>query len=399
MELKTISKICLLFFLYILVAYFYIGLTNIPREGDSLNYHIPIAKSYLNGDIFFPEKIKGAVFLKHSPGASEGILSILYLFGIPPNLYNVFGVIFLFFSLLFLGKNFKLSRELNVIFATSIVTLNGIVRWLDTQIIDIYLAAFFVLSLALLKNPEKKISYFIKLGLVLGMLIGSKYTGMLFASVLFIIFIKNLLPFLSFRNIVAFATPFFLVGLSWYLRNYLRTGNPTYPQGFLFFKDAGFDILKFQVIKVVTGSWYGLIGTLNAFISEYMVWVLAVPISLYSGVKKLLKRTSDDKGIYSLLLVGILNLVIYAFLPSDNKDYIMVSVIRYSYSAMIPFILALFLVAKKLKKEKVLGVVTISSMMWVGFPTLYNPKLVFVFIPIALFIFLKTNTVSDTSHK
>jgi hypothetical protein len=109
----------------------------------------------------------------------------------------------------------------------------------------------------------------------------------------------------------------------------------------LFFKDAGFDILKLQVIKVVTGSLFGFIGTMNAFISEYMVWVVAVPIVLFFGFGNLRKRINVP-GMFTLLIVGILNFCIYAFLPSDNKDYIMVSVIRYYYSAMIPFVLALF---------------------------------------------------------
>ncbi len=399
MELKTISKICLLFFIYILVAYFYLGIISRPHEGDSLNYHIPIAKAYLNGDVFFPEKIKGVPFLKYSPGASEGVLSLFYALHVPPNLYNVLGVVFFFFTLFFLGKRFGLSKEMGMLFAISIVTLNGIVRWLDTQIIDIYLASFFVLSLALLQKPEKKVSYFVKLGVTLGMLVGSKYSGMLFGVILMLIFSRRILPFLSIKRVMGFVAPFSLFGASWYLRNYLSTGNPLYPQGFLFFKDAGFDILKLQVIRVVTSSWFGFFGTMNAFISEYMIWGLSVPIIIVYVISSAVKKIKMNPGILLLLIIGILNFLIYAFLPSDNKDYIMVSVIRYSYPAVVPFILAVFLLAKEYKKETHLGIVVFSNMIWSGFPMFYNPKLIFIFVPIALFIFSKINVFSNTNRR
>jgi hypothetical protein len=387
MDIKTLSRICILFFLSILVSYIFIGIKSKPTEGDSIGYHIPIAKSYLDGKIFTPEKIQGAPFLKYSPATSEGILSVFYLLRIPPNLYNVIGVVFLFFSLLLLGKNFGIEKNLSIIFATSIVTLNGIVRWMDTQIIDIYLSAFFVLSLSLLQKPEKKVSYFLKLGFVMGMLVGSKYSGLLFAGVLLLVYGKKLITLVNLKSFLLFPFCFLLLGGSWYLRNYFITGNPTYPQGFLFFKDAGFTILSTQVWKVVISSSYGFFGTLNALISEYMIWVLSVPIVLFFIALK--RKDEFVKKIFPLVIIGVLNIFIYLFLPSDNKDYIMVSVIRYSYVAIIPFILAIFLLAKKYHKEEYIAVTAIGNMLFLGFPLQYNPKLVFIFIPIALLYFFK----------
>lgn len=390
MEIKTLSKICLLFFLYFVVSYFYIGITTIPREGDSLGYHIPLAKSFLDGRILDPHNIVAAPFLKYSPASSEGILSLFYLLHIPPNLYNVLGVILFFFSLLYLAKKFGLNREISAVFATGIATLTGIVRWMDTQIIDIYLALFFVMGLALLQKPERKISYFLKLGFFIGMLIGSKYTGLLFAFVLLLIYAKKILKFISLKNVTFFAVPVLLFGGAWYLRNYFVTGNPLYPQGFLFFKDAGYDILEFQVGSVVVSSLYGFFGTVNALISEYMVWVLSVPIVLFFIARTFLKKDLKlPRGLVALTIVGVLNLIIYTFLPSDNKDHIMVSVLRYSYPAFIPFILGLFLLAEKFKKAIPISIVALGNMMWVGFPVVYNPKLIFIYLPIALYFYFK----------
>ncbi|MDO8269392.1 MAG: hypothetical protein Q7T54_01830 [Candidatus Levybacteria bacterium] len=387
MNTKILSKICLLFFLFIFINYFYVGLTTHPSEGDSLNYHIPIAKAYLDGAIFTPEKIQGVPFLKYSPGASEGILAIFYLLHIPPNLYNVVGVVLLFSACIYLGKKYGLNPETSIIFASSVSMINGIVRWLDTQIIDIYLAAFFVITLALLKKPEKTIKYFLFLGMATGMLVGSKYSGILFGGVLFLVFGRKVLSVLSFQKFLAFIIPLMFIGGFWYIRNYIVTGNPMYPQGFLFFEDYGFDILEYQVWRVITGSISGFLGTVNALISEYMVWILSIPIVILFLLKSRGGKVFDL--MLPLVITGIFSLFIYSMLPSDNIDHIMVSVIRYSYPAFIPFILSVFLIAKKYKKEEVLGIIAIANMFFIGFPIFYYPKLLFFYIPLALFAYFK----------
>ena len=389
MSLKILSRICLIFLLFVIVNYVFIAFTSVPTEGDSLNYHIPIAKAYLEGNIFSPEKIQGAKFLIYSPASSEGILSLFYLLHLPPNLFNVFGVILFFLSLYYLARKFNLEKNYSLIFATSIATLNGVVRWVDTQKIDIYLASFFVLSLALLQKPEKKISYYLKLGIVLGMLIGSKYSGLLFAGVIVLIYGKKLLSFFYVKSFIIFLLPFSILGLIWYLRNYLVTGNPMYPQGFLIFKDAGFTILVTQVWRIVTSSWNGFFGTLNAIISEYMIWAFAVPVSALYFIRSRTKFGMTERGMTTLLVVGLLNLIIYLFLPSDNYQHIMISVIRYSYPAFIPFILYCFLLAKKYKKEELVAITVVANLFFVSFPMSYNPKLLFVFIPLALFFYFK----------
>lgn len=384
MNLKTLSFICLIFFSFVVISYSYIGMTSIPTEGDSLNYHIPIAKSYLDGTVFTPEKIQGVPFLKYSPGSTEAILAIFFLLSIPANLFNVLGVLVFFFSLYYLGRKFGLEKDYSLIFASSVATLNGIVRWLDTQKVDIFMASYFVFALALLQKPEKKLSYFLKLGFFLGMLIGSKYSGLLFAAVLIAVYLPLILRYINLKRILVFSFPFFIFGGSWYLRNYLSSGNPMYPQGFLFFKDAGFTILNHQVWKVVTGSWFGFFGTINALVSEYMIWLVSIPMTLVYFLKRRLKT---EGNILSLIILGVCNCIIYSFLPSDNIDHIMVSVIRYSYVAFIPFVLTMFILARKYKKQDYLGVVAVANMFAVGFPMSYNPKILLLFIPVALLLY------------
>lgn len=388
--MKTLSKICLLFFISIVVSYFYIGVTTVPSEGDSLNYHIPVANAYLDGTIFTPEKIQGVPFLKFSPGASEGILALFYLFHLPANLFNVFGVVVLFFSMFYLGKRFGMGTELSNIFATSFATINGIVRWLDTQKIDIFMAAFYAIALGLLVKPQKSVKYFFLLGIFSGLVVGSKYSGLFFTAILFLTFSRRIISNLSLTRFIGFIVPFALFGLSWYIRNYIATGNPLYPQGFLIFKDYGFTILEQQVWRVVLSSWFGFLGTFNAFISEYMIWVLTFPVLIFFILKNIKKIfIKENQVLLMLLIIGMFNFAIYLFLPSDNINNIMVSVIRYSYPVFIPFLLATFLLAKRFQLEANLSIISVTNMFFVGFPIVYNPKLVFFAVPIGLLLFSK----------
>ncbi len=155
-KLRILAKISLILIAYIIIYYIFNGINLHTFEGDSINYHIPIAKSYLNGTVANPLYIKGVPFLKYSPGSSEGILAIMMFLKLPWNIYNVLAAVSLFLISLYVGKTFKLGKNLSLIFATSIIGLHGIVRWLNTQVIDIWLSVFFLLSIYLLENPNKK---------------------------------------------------------------------------------------------------------------------------------------------------------------------------------------------------------------------------------------------------
>ena len=61
-----------------------------PSEGDSLNYHIPIAKNILSGNIIFQKNI--IEIEQWYPGATEVILGLFILLHIPLNLFNVLAI-------------------------------------------------------------------------------------------------------------------------------------------------------------------------------------------------------------------------------------------------------------------------------------------------------------------
>jgi len=378
-----IPKVSVVIFVYMLIFFFYKGLLIRTYEGDSLNYHIPIAKAFLDGHITNPEFIKAVPLLKYYPGSSEGILSVLILFGIPINIYNVFAVFIFYFVLVFSGKRFKLSNELSILFATSVVTLHTIVRWINTQVIDIWLAIFFMLSLSLLQKPEKKISYFLIFGFSLGMLVGTKYTGIVFSIVLLIFNFKKIINILNPKRFIAFLTPFTFFGLLWYLRNFLLTNNPVYPLSFLFFK-GDYVGIENNVFRSFTYP-NGVNNFFNAFLSEFGLWTLTILTPLLLLFAKIRKDKKLEKAKI-LIFMGILNFAVFLFLPSDKYYNIVVSVFRYSYAAFIPVILSVFLIAQHFKKQMFISYLALSGLIII--PELYYyPKLMFLFIPLALIIF------------
>lgn len=382
--MNLFTKIILTFFVYIIVYFIFFAFSFPTPDGDSINYHIPIAKSFLDGNFINPDKIEGVPYLKYSPGSSESILALLLFLKIPMQFFNVIGVLFLFISCYFLAKRFHLDKNLSLVYAVSISTLPVMLRWINMQIIDIWVAGFFTFTLFLLESPKKNLKYFFILGTSVGMLIGSKFSGLLFATVLFILYFKKIIKILDLKRFLFFIIPFFIFGLFWYIRNYYFTGNPLYPQSFLFFKGTEFHILRTQVWEVSFLSFEGFKKFANAGFSEYSLWFFALPFAIFILYRSIKKRKISK--IAKLEIIGIINFIIFLFLPSDVYFHIFVSVIRYSFPVIIPIILAVFLYAKEKKREDFVYLVTFISML--ASPIYeYHPKVLLIVFPIALVIF------------
>jgi hypothetical protein len=390
--LGILAKISLVIFAFLLLYYFIPGVTTKVWEGDSIGYHVPISQMILNGTIFNPAK---AVFppivdkyVIYSPGATEIILSIFGLLHIPLNLFDLVGIVFLFFVMRAFAKSYDFSDNLSIIFATSIASLHTIMRWILSQTIDMWLVSFFVLSIILLRNPRKSYRYFLSLGAALGMFFGTKYSAPIFTIFLLAVFGKNVLKTLNLKRLVVFLVPFFVFGLSWYIRNYILTGDPYYPKTIPFFNGVlGWNMMEYPVWTVIFKWSGGFLVWINAFISEYTVWslaILAVPV-LYFILHKYLNKTLRQE-IAKLILVAYPCFFIYLSFPSGPYPNLVTSGFRYTYTAMIPLILSLFIFAKRFAKEEILGLIAITNMLI--FPELsYHPKILVALIPEALVIF------------
>jgi hypothetical protein len=399
-KIEILTKACLLIGLYYLIYYIYSGIINpIPSLGDSWDYHIPIAINILDGNFLshppdiishwhYPDTSKALTKIPqwYYPGSSEAINSLLILLHIPLTLSNIFATIVLFICLWKLALTFRLDKYYSLLFATAFCTLNVVVRWLNAVSIDIWIAIWFALSIILLEHPRKSFFYFIKLGLVLGMLIGSKYTATYFIVVLLLFYIRNLLQYINISRFLIFLIPFTIFGLFWYIRNYFLTGNPFYPLSKFGFKGP-FSLNDTVLIETIRYP----IEMINAAFEEYHLWIFTVLIALvvifyqYIIVKKF-----TLSNMQKLFLIGLINSILYLNFPTSPQAWIMVSSFRYSLPAFIPLILATFMLAAKYRKEGLIGYIVIANMISVLTMT-YYPKLILIYLPLCLLIFYFLN--------
>jgi len=369
--LFALKVVALLIYVYIITLGLYQGFTKPATELDSVMYHIPIAKSYLTGDIF--SSPKSPVLHRFFPGAAEGILAFFLLFHIPLNLYNVCAMLSLGVVCYLLGKRAGLQSDLSVIFAASFSSLTAVTRWFDTQVVDIWFTVFYAGALFLLLRPKKKSSYFFLTGAMFGMILGTKYSGPFFAVILLILFGKGMLKNITFKNILLFFIPLSVFGFFWYLRNYLVMGNPLYPLAFLGLPGVANWALEEPVWKAAISYPFSMT---SAFISEYLGWSLA----LFAVFKF---RKFDING--KLLLLGLCNLGIYLFLPNGPSYTVHVSNLRYAIPVMLPFVLWVFMHANQNHKEMGLTLFALANMIF-SLQFAYHPKLIFIYLIVLFFI-------------
>lgn len=377
MNIKTLCNIGIVIFIYYLAHYIYLGIIQpIPALGDSWDYHIPISQSILNGEFL---TMPNALIPQHYyPGSSEAINSILMLLHIPLTLSNIVAVLVLFFVCFKLALTFRLPYYLSIFFALTICTLNVFVRWYNAVSIDVWLVNFFLLAIILLEKPKKTPLYIFSLGLVLGMLIGSKYTGLIFLAILIAFYFKHFYLAVFNKYILLFILPFSFFGLFWYVRNYILMQNPFYPLPLF-----GFSGKRIFTDTVFSESLQQPLIMLNAIYGEYNIWILLIVGMIIFYLLSILRRNPlQIKKFHKLFWIGIICLLTYFTFPTSEQSWIMVSSLRYSYPAFIPLILCVFLLFTYLKKETLLGYAAIGSMLMVISMT-YYPKLTVIYIPLS----------------
>jgi hypothetical protein len=354
-----------------------------PPEGDNLTIHIALAKSILNGTFLRPKYPEVLLY----PSSNEALLALLILLKLPANIFNILGIIFLFIVSFYIGKVFGFKPIYSYFFALSMSTAYGVLRWATSQTIDIWLLTYFLWTLALLHKPRPSNRYYLLLGFSTGMLLGSRFTAPATLLTLFFLYYKNFKKYLDIKRFLIFATPLSILGLFWYVRNLLVTGNPFYPQPFLFFSGACNGVCEFLNWTVGKSIIANPNHIINAFVSEYMVWSVAfLLLPLLLVYKRVFKKHLSD--VDKLIVLGIINLVIYFFFPSYKYYGSVVAGVRYSYPAFGALMLALFLIVKKLNRVHVLEIITFANLSFLILPITYHPKLLFIYVPLATLLFL-----------
>lgn len=384
--IKTIFFVSLIIWSYYLIYALYLGLivNPIPELGDGWDYHIPIAQTILDGRFLHPSNYRLPQW--YFPGSGQLINSIFLLLHIPITISNVVAVILLFIICVKLALTFRLKYYFALLFGTTIVTVNAISRWYNDMSLDVLLAFFFIWAVILLERPVKSYRYFVTLGFIFGMLIGSKYSALFFVLVLILLYGRKLLGYVNISRFIIFFIPFSIFGLFWYIRNYIYMHNPVYPIPILGLPNV--DIYKVSILDATIK--YPFVS-LNAFYSEYNIWAIIMLAVFGFYIFKKITTRLNIFGVNRLYILGISCAIFYLFNPTSYQPWIMVSSFRYSYPACIPLILCIFILAAHYKKETLLGFVSIGSMIMV-LSMAYYPKLTPIYLAVAFilnFIFEK----------
>ncbi len=377
--MRIFAFVGLVVFLYYCLYYLYFGFLHpMPGLGDSWDYHIPISQTILQGTFLSPVQVKLPQW--YYPGSAEAINGILIFLGIPLTISNLLAVFCLFFICWKLGGVFKLSFYESLFFASTIVTLNVFVRWYNAVSVDVWLVNFFLLGIILFERPKESLRYVLFLGFILGMLIGTKLSGWYYLVMLSLIYGKSLLALMSFKKIIIFMIPFSIFGLFWYLRNLLLFANPFYPIAFLSLPMKMYFPIKISTIIVSSPKFF-----CDALIAEYKVWVVVIPLAIFTSIRPIFSHTRVSSQMIKLLLLITFSFGVFLLSPSEFQAEVVVSSLRYSYPAFILMILLTFIVAKHYHKLEMLSILSIASMIMVT-SFLYYPKLVFIYGSLSLFV-------------
>ncbi|MDO8340968.1 MAG: hypothetical protein Q7T59_03265, partial [Candidatus Woesebacteria bacterium] len=300
------------------------------------------------------------------------------LLGIPLGFFNIVAVIILFFVLKSLATEYGINKYVSDIFSISVIILNSIIRLVPNQTIDIWLLIFFSLSLLFIKKFENgKLKSLLPLGLSLGLLIGVKYSGLVYVLILILVYLKVIFKKINIKNLIYLFLPILTIGGFWYFRNYLITQNLFYPINILGFTGSS----DFQLVETYKPllTLNGLYLFVEALISEYLIWVL-IPIFLF------ILKPKINKG---LIVISVLNFIPFLFFPSDFSRQIITSNMRFLYVSIMPLILLCFISVKNTKFEKLLYILSLLSSISILSQFNYYPKLILFWLTI--FILIYTN--------
>jgi hypothetical protein len=381
--------------LYILVVGYYFAILYISRfiignEIDSITYHVPLSKNFSNLNYIKLDNIP--LGLGYYPGVGEVLLSLVIGLSLPLGFYNIFLFIVLFFSLGSLFRSLSTNKNLSIIFSAVVCLLPTIVRLISNQKVDILvLILFSELLKSFIKLDRSNFAY-LKVGLFTGFLTGTKYSGILYALSLFIVFWKEIRKNIDFKKILYLIMPILVIGFSWYLRNYLVKGNPFYPTTLFGFEgDPNFFYDKLTLSKAMFTIPGGLWAVIQSYVSEYLIFTIS-PLIIFGYLiyNKFIKKVSSKPLFWKLLFISLLNFLFLLPQPGGATFETAIQVVRFSYAAMVPAILGVFLIAEENKLHEPLAVIAVLSAASV-LPLLnMYPKLIFLWlVVISAFLIIK----------
>lgn len=362
--------IFLLWLLYSII----VATGTLPSEGDSINLHIPLAKSLLSEKLYKPDPGHDILY----PASIELILLFFIVGHIPLNLFNILAIVAMFIGVYLLGKSLGFSKGMSLVFSVATSFLHALVRWSQTQKPDIWMLTFFVFMLWLVHKRNKKGIDYLLMGICSGFFIGAKFTSPLFFLIFVFLFKKKFFNSITINKSIIFLIPFLIIGCFWYVRNVFIVGSPIYLEGYSFFS-------KEIMVPLTDHAWNGYLHypnlMLDAYVSEYSIWgfgLMLIPFWLLN--KRSDKKISKIVPYYFLALFVFL---ISLMLPFWGTYTQIVGTMRYTFPMIFLLILCCFLIADYYKKEHLLMQIVVVVVLVSIMPN-YHPKIVLLIVPLLL---------------
>ncbi len=319
-----------------------------PADADSLAYHFDIPKNfYFSGGIeFIPRAIDGAIPLlvqmTYLPAYGLGGELALTMW----TMLSGWGAAGLIYSFLRQWSNNRWALLVTLVYMTTpAVVFGGGSGHIEVRMILFLLLASWSVTKLIFDNDWR---YAVVVGLSLGFLIGSKYTGLIFAAALVATFIgfmalKRETKWLSMSSVIVLCV--IVAGSQWYVWNWLHTGDPIFPVLYeiLNLSEPGlWDAEHHQMLKSFLASterplprtvfWffaYPFVATFGGPISfesgkigfgPYLPLILPLVII---GMWRFRNRFSISKLAPILTIVTIIYLLWFLFGPSQKIRYLL----------------------------------------------------------------------------
>lgn len=365
----------------VLITKFLTALKSVPLEYDAMVYHLPIIGQWLQtGSLINVYYTAFAGPLGYYPSNFD----LFYLWSALPfrndifmNFLNIPLFVILGITIYAIAREWKCSRNISICFSTVLLSMPVFLDQAATIFVDVFFTTTFAISLYFLQkiaasnNNQKE--YALLFGLSLGLFMGTKYLGIVYAiiplMIFFIIHIARKQLIKNWRSIAITAIGIFTTGSFFYLRNWLNAGNPLFPveikiagttifEGYRGVSEGLYDssliahlpnITTFK--QMISGfytmtNWPGMIAC-TSFLITVILFIYVV----------IVKSKRDIITAGTILFSGILMAYFYIRSPYSYRDFM--GNIRYAMPFLAIGVINIAYLGNKIKKYQALLLVPI----------------------------------------
>lgn len=192
---------------------------------------------------------------------------------------------------------------------------------------DLFVLAILVAIISACRPDELRGAYGpLRIGLLLGLLLATKYTALLSLPILLLAADAPFRARWTWRQwLIAIALPVLIAG-PWYVRNWIITGNPLYPVDFLFFKGM-FAADRSENLATLGGLW-DMLTNAERF-HTVAPWMLVLLIVLWMAALVTSMRALRSEPVTRVVLLGPLVGAVTFVMLSPHAE------IRYMFPVLI----------------------------------------------------------------